>query len=488
MITASGPDLRAATETGVAAAVERLEVPVRAITGPILAGFAALGIYAGLELRGLYADGSAFLLQMMVRGDFFFANPPRRVTHLLQQLPVVLAMRLGVTDGAVLGQLFGLAMHLVPLALVAACYGLLPRGKKAYFLFPLFHYLAGSEAAAFAGIVEAPLASAYFWFLLFLIVFRSAPSWVLALAALPPLSLHEAFVFLGPVLSLGAGWRAHGERSQGRRVVYWALALWFLIIAGMELSYIVDVPDPSSRDSFLGTMLSLGFLVDFGSGFGHGGVNVPALLGIVALAAAWLAGRLERRASLIIAGFGVLAALLVAATAVSDALLAPAIQFAARGLGAVLSLPLAALLLLSLRSSGWAEAWARPAVVPIVLVLAIGQLGWQALGIWYWSRYVADVRAVLSTHRGLVSWPQAVASLPPDRARLLWRFSWYWTNPSLSLVLSPHGKVDALIDNPVAVGWQPFDPANPNELPAGPSFDTGGYRAALAEARKSAAP
>ena len=58
----------------------------------------------------------------------------------------------------------------------------------------------------------------------------------------------------------------------------------------------------------------------------------------------------------------------------------------------------------------------------------------------------------------------------------------------MSIVLAPRGKVTAIVDNPVPVSWQPFDPADPNDLPAGPSIDTSAYRAALAEAKKPASP
>jgi hypothetical protein len=466
-----------------------LQAPARAAAAPILAAFAALGVYAAVELRGLYADGAAYLLRIVETGQFFFGYPPRRVSHLLQQLPAVIAMRLGVSDVGLLAWLYGLAMHLVPLAFVAGCYWLLPKHQKAYFLFPLFHYLAGSEAASFAGIAEAPTASAYFWFLLFLIVFRRAPLWVLALAALPALYLHEAFLFLGPVLALASAWRAGCETEKERRIVYTGLGIWFLLIAGMEIGYIVDAPDPDNRDNFFLVTLSLGFLVDPAAGFGHGGVNVPALMGVMAAAAAWLAGRRAERARVIVvAGFAVLCASLVAATALSDFFLALAMQFQARSYGALLSLPLSALFLASLRRPAWAAPWARPAIVSIVLVLALGQLGWHLLGTWYWSRYIRDFETVLSTHRGFVTWPEATASLPPEQARLLWRLSWYWTNPSMSVVLSPHGKVTTLIDNPVPVRWQPFDPTVPGELPVSPLIDTSAYQAALAEAKKSAAP
>ena len=468
----------------IPASIELLEASTRRVALPVLAAFAALGIHAALELRGLYADSPHFILQMMVHPGFFFANPARRIANMMQEFPVVLALQLGVADAELLSRLFGLALYLVPLALVAACYGLVPRGQKAYFLFPFFHYLAGSEAAGFVGIVEAPLASAYFWFLLFLIVFRRAPWWVLGLAALPAIYLHEAFLFLGPVLALASAWRARSEPERERRAAYRMLVVLFLLIAAMDIVYIVDVPDPSSRDSFIRAIVLLGFLIDYR----QASLNAPALMGVAALAAAWLAVRFEHRAMAILCVFGSLCAVLVGATAAIDWLFVPAKQFQARGIGVLLSLPLAALFLLSLRRPSWASVWSRPAIVWIALVLALGQLGWQAVGTWYWSGYVEDFKTVLTANRGLVSWQQARASLPPQRARIFERVTGFWTNPSLSIVLSPHGKVDAIIDNPTPVGWQPFDPANPEDLPRTPLFDTSGYRAAITNARGTHAP
>ena len=142
-----------------------------------------------------------------------------------------------------------------------------------------------------------------------------ARRWLLALAALPALYLHEAFLFLGPVLALASAWRAGCETEKERRIIYAGLGIWFLLIAGMEIGYIVDAPDPDNRDNFFLVTLSLGFLVDPAGGFGHGGVNVPALMGVMAAATAWLAGRAPERASVIVAGFAVLCTSLVAASA-----------------------------------------------------------------------------------------------------------------------------------------------------------------------------
>jgi hypothetical protein len=54
-----------------------------------------------------------------------------------------------------------------------------------------------------------------------------------------------------------------------------------------------------------------------------------------------------------------------------------------------------------------------------------------------------------------------------------------WTYPSLSILLSPNGRVASMIVPPRNVRWQPFDPANPSELPQSRRFDLSIYRDTL---------
>jgi hypothetical protein len=63
---------------------------------------------------------------------------------------------------------------------------------------------------------------------------------------------------------------------------------------------------------------------------------------------------------------------------------------------------------------------------------------------------------------------------------------WDWTNPTLSFVLSPHGRVASVIASDDRSGWHPFDPADPGDLPDGRRFDTSRYRAALIRQQSAA--
>jgi hypothetical protein len=388
---------------------------------------AALGIAisAALSLQGLYADGAEYLLSMMKMGTFSAAwDPPRWTVHVLQQFPAVLAMRWGVADPQPLGTLLGLGMFVTPLVFLAACYALPPPDAKGFFLLPLFHYLAGSEAAGFAGIAEAPMAAAYFWFMLFLILFRAnGPTGrgAAVLAAMPALWLHEALALLGPVLVVAALIRMRRDdgSSQSARAVFGALALWFLTVTIYELSYVVDPQDAIDRGGFLLAMLKFGFLLERDVLQSALRINVPALLGILAggiILLIWLSEMRQHGAAqtmrAALAAFGMAAAALVVGSLWHEALFSPHAQYIARSWGAIMSLPLGVLCLCSLARPAWRTAWERRSTVAVLGILAVAQFGWQIIATQYWSIYVRDFRAVLASHEGLVSWTDALQSLP----------------------------------------------------------------------------
>jgi hypothetical protein len=472
-----------------------IEPQVEFATEWILPAALGVSIYAALTLRGLFADGALVLLRLVDSGTFLADwDPPRWTAHVLQQFPAILGMRLGIDDPEPLGVLLSLGMYVVPLAFVAGSYFLLPRGHRSFFLFPLFHYLAGSQAGGFNGSAEAPVATAYFWFLLFLILFRTdgpIGRGAAVLIAIPALWLHEALALLGPLLAAAAILRL--RRTDGPspigRTVLGALALWFAGVAAYDF-YVVYARG-ASRDGFMLATFALGFLFAPDLEEWTLRVNVPALLGLVcaaAIAFIWWESRPGQirptRAAL--GAFAALAVALVAGTLWHGVLFSPRAQFDARSWGAVVSLPLGVLCLGSLLEPGWRAIWERRSTVALVSMLAAAQLGWQTIATDFWSSYVRDFRAVLARHEGLVPWKDALLDLPPEERWVLRRMVWDWTNPSLSFVLSPHGRVVSVIGSEGADPWHPFDPADPGDLPAGARFDTTPYRAALLRQQSAA--
>ena len=471
----------------MAASAASIEPRVALATAWILPAALAVSIYAALALRALYADGALVLLHLVDTGTFAAWDPPRWTTQILQQIPAMVGLRLGIDDPGPLGVLLGLGMYGVPLAFLAGTYFLLPRGHRGFFLFPLFAYLAGSQAAGFAGCAEAPFATAYFWLMLFLIWFRTEGP--IGRAAILPIAipapwLHEALALLGPLLAVAAILRLRRMESPSPidRAVFGALALWF---AGSALyDFTVVLARGTDADGFYVATLALGFLIDLDRFDPAIRVNVPALLGILAataMAFVWWRdhGGKTPPVRAVLGAFALLSAALVVGTLWHGPLLSARAQFSARSWGALISLPLGILCLGSLLRPAWRASWERRSSVMLIGILAATQLGWQTIATGFWADYVRDFRAVLATHEGLVSWADAIQAMPPQERWMLPRMAWDWTNPTLSFVLAPRGRVASVIANKDGDVYQPFDPTSPGALPGGKRFDTTQYRAAL---------
>src|ERR1051326_8307536 len=208
-----------------------------------------VSIDAAVEWRSLFADGCHYFVRMLEASDFALMEPARRTVHILQQLPTVLMLRFGVTQLGALAVCYGLTMQALPLVLTAVCYFVLPRPDKPLFVFPLAHYLFGTMPASFAPIVEAPVAAAYVWLLLLMILFDGGRwrSIGAVLLAVPALYLHETTVLLMPILAGVSVVRAYRVRLPVQRVVLYVLAAWFVVIAVVQAGFIIYRP-PQSLD------------------------------------------------------------------------------------------------------------------------------------------------------------------------------------------------------------------------------------------------
>ena len=470
--------------------IRNFAVSFHTVAWVVFLAIVATNVVASLELRGLYADGAFYLLNMIKEEGFWLWEPSRRTVQFLQQLPSVIAIAYGIHDAHTLAVVYSFTMQLLPLAFVATCYLVLPEDRKEWFFFPLLHYLAGSTGAEFPSIVEGPVATSYFWLVLYLILFRTEKRSSLALTALislPALYAHEVMIFLAPILALSAVWRSFKVESRLQRAGFWMLAVWFVFVAAVQIGFVLNpARGPAGRNSFLHDFLELNWLVT-----AYGDTNVPVVLGmlsIMSMLLVWLiqlASRYSIRVKdyslLVTATFGFVCLIAVAGTIYFDHLFCPSMQFAARNHPAFVSVPLAVLALASLRWPRLQAVWNTVPNRSIIFFLAMGALGWNVVATAYWGDYVTTYRDLLARHHGLVRYEDVVMSLPQDQRNRFDKMTWSWTNPTLSILLSPGGKVSTLISIPskYAAGWQPFDPANPDSLPKSDWFDTSNYRRAL---------
>ncbi len=142
------------------------------------------------------------------------------------------------------------------------------------------------------------------------------------------------------------------------------------------------------------------------------------------------------------------------------------------------TLPLAVLILLtSLVARGRIRLHQRhlDRALAYLLPVIIAQSVWHFGATRLWNEHLRSFRVALERHQGFVSHRDIAPEL-----RYASLFHWGWTEPTLSILLSPGGRVQAIFGNP-ALRWQPFDPTDPERLPRleGHGVDYSAYLAAL---------
>lgn len=409
-------------------------------------------IWAGISLRGLYADGAYYAAQLETRHFFVVIEPSRFTSQILMQAPVVVAMALGFSHPHAVALTFSLATNLMPLLLTMACLGVLPRADRGCGLFPIFIFLATSMSAAVASVADGSTAAAYAWLLLLLILFGEFRTWRLAailLLAAGALRLHEAMGFLGPIMAFACLWRCRSTIQASARL---SLALAAILLTLGCLIAMAAVLHPrllANRTGLTADILSLRWLA-----CGAGQINVAAVAGGAALLALPLAFLRQRPRAI---GM-VLVTLLFAVLAVW-ALLAPsqpASAFAARDNACLLTAP-AMLLLLFLRMAPPVTDRLAPMLL-VTALLGVAVAAADAKATAGWTIYTKAMRTALASNSGVVPWRYAVGTLPPAEGDALTCFSWPWTTPLMSLWLAPGPIVTTIIANPTGIAWQPADP------------------------------
>jgi hypothetical protein len=368
-------------------------------------------------------------------------------------------------------------------------WAVLPPERKIFFVFPLLHFCAGTLSASAAPISEGPTAAAYFWVLFYAILFlrtRAAALGIIAVLAAGTVLLHEAMVFLAPVLAIAAGWRARRAETRHRRIAFALLAVWFVAVAAIQARFIIEPSDAENRASFVRQLFFFWWLA------GPGGVNLPAIAGVAGLAAIAAAALVqhgrngERRrtaAWLIVSGFAAVALVALAYAATGHIHGAHA-QFHARNHALLLSLPLSLLALHVLVRPGALHLPLLRQSVAVCGIIAAVSLTWHAHATHRWSLYVATVRDILRDHRGFVRWEQAMAPLSPERHQLMTELSHHWVLPSMSIVLAPGGRVATILWSPLHA-FSPFDSREAAALPRSRFWTYEPYLEALA-AQKAA--
>jgi hypothetical protein len=435
---------------------------------PILAVCALLSVliqaYAGAMLRGVYADGAFFANQILAHNGIVIIQPARSMSEMIDQWPVVAAMRLGMRTPHEVALAFSLTTNILPGLIMLLCLPALPRDARPFFVFPTFVYFAGTLTAQFASVTEGLVATSYFWLQLCLIAFGRLTflrlTLILALSA-ASLHLHEQMLFLGPVLAAACLMRWRDETRVLPRAILGLSAICVLAGAWIGLGYLLHPIDVSERSAFFANFVGFNWLYVRGAG-----CNLPCALGIIAVLCI-VADLLQPR-------WGRTMVLTSAALAVPlsvgafwwDCLTVPSTHFFARNNGALMSCPLGLMLLLARMHGPTGVAMTRRSIAGIVVVLGLTVSLWQVSATAKWTYFLAHFAEVLDSRGGIIPSNAVLQPMGSRAAVVSAMMMWPWTNPDLSLVALPRRCVTSLIDNPPSVAWQPYRVDNIATMPA----------------------
>jgi hypothetical protein len=127
--------------------------------------------------------------------------------------------------------------------------------------------------------------------------------------------------------------------------------------------------------------------------------------------------------------------------------------------------------------------WKNTATVFVLISLCVAQAVTDVAATRQWNDYIFDLQTTLEHEHGLIPWETRL-SVANRRTAIDWRaFEIAWTIPYMSIIFSPNGVVNSMIDLPQDLTFRPLDPERPDRLPKLSGIDFAPYKRYLAEQR-----
>lgn len=430
----------------------------------------ALALWHSWLCRGLFVDGSAFLLNIVRHEWFFDFYPPRLYAMIVAQLPIMTAVTLGVTDLHLLGRLLSLGLFGLPTLLYTLA---LLRAQRDPVLLAVVIAAIGSIFYTTSFFIVGEYNSAYPLALLIAVRFVTAERLTLwdsiVLLALSALSIrtYEVLIYLGPLLALMTLWQVW--RLARRPVLPIVLpVLLHLVAVGFFLCAmavaIESVVHPWSQEHLDETYLAaLNFWQNMQFDFAFGAVLILAVWALLKPEA--LRGLAPYRWALI----GVVLLALSPLLAIGDSMVRPLAksQYIARTVSGVVIAGMVVFI--------WCYGERRFARLRLFTVLRERESARRLLGFACllllavlpsdmlltvsWDRFFRDFRQAVVTRPGLIPFEETSLAYPPD---FLMVENWVLSTQSLVLrakygdgiILTPKGFND----------WVPFPPLEPPNI------------------------
>ena len=450
-------------------------------------------LYASLSARGLYHDGVYYLMRVAERQGFHLTDPARTTVQILRQAPIVALSQFTSMSLFGRGQVFTFVMLAFPPLLCGLCWFVAPRDRKVWVLFPLTFLLTGFAATSIHAIGEAAIATAYFWLLLFMVLFRS-DSWasraLFVILSIPAIQLHEGAFLLTIVVLLACGWRWRCAKAWDASLFAGVTGLWYAAILAYQIRWIIWPNTLGDRVAILDGLRRFQFL------YVEGHFNLPlltgsfALLTLAALTGVNLARPADQAARLnawIVAAWAAFALGAIVVALFDEASFSPFAQLQARYQPVFVSALLGTSMVFLLAFGLPQRAWAGAATWVVLITLCAAQTTADVVASSRWMAFASNLRSQLASRRGLIPWETMLHSGNRRRDMDFGLMAAAWTIPVTSIVFARTSHIQSLIDLPAGATYRPIDPEKPDKLPILPGIDYSAYQQAFNASQAGAA-
>ncbi len=409
-------------------------VPRYDLRTAVLVLILATSVFEAATLRGLYADGADFLAQILATKNFYFLNASRRFTEILTQLPVVLAIKAGLSKLSLLIFIHSVALVMLPIIFWILSLWRLYEDDLFWPMFVLFCIIHFN--LAFFAIGEYNVAYSLVALSLAILAARAQISdfWavVVLFAAICLITSYEALVFLGPLLAVLACHRLVNKQPLLTGLVKSTLVLCLVcylsatIIAASSISHprdpavFADAVDMryNARNSLL--LLSLSFALSWGLQCLSESTSVKRLATVIAISTLLALGWPELWS-------------------------APGMQYSSRVIGGIIILLFGAIVLLERPINNYLHLdlkRAASANVYYSLSFFVILLASDVTRSVQFMDYLDNFKIEVRSHAGLI--PLEATNLSSHRDDV---FGWEWTHPSLSILLRDDARQAVILNS-----------------------------------------
>jgi hypothetical protein len=394
-------------------------------------------VFAVVTARSLYDDGTHYFMRVLQAGGFTEMLFSRGHAAYLYQLPVVIALKLGVTNLGKLQLAFGVGCFCTwPLAMWL-CHRLAPP----HFWLVVLACSSGYLNAAFVAVGEHVVTHAFFWPVVFVLLFVRPltlfAAVVLLISSAILLRTYESMLFLGPVLAWLAFRRAQSEAATGPRVVCLVAAVILLLSVPIAMDGILHPCTGSNANSFktgfFSVLLSPGWTISWTAGW----------LGLM-LAGVWqpkLRAWITSRVGIFLLGAGIL--FWGAWPLLAPAQLDPYKQYEARFLDLLVPLALLAVAMFMNRFPSWLVT-RKNYLVNMSAALLLAQSLWQLAATEQWRGFLHVLQDLMASRSGIVMLMDTPYGRQPAVGGQATRFVWVMDLRNLCVEISPR-RVQALV-------------------------------------------